>query len=200
MQKQKIFSKGQWIHAMVTTTQYPNILIPVKGKVHDVKFDGINPLYQIKVHRFYDNIVFLRMYLFGNHVQTDFNGGTTRFKITPSAHKTVDELIQNVFNGENWQRHLIVVDGIFCSSSEERQRELFAKLQDFLIQEKLKEIYELGTRAYYQRLGRFNWQSLGEYRASLKKFLGERMPSDENWFHDLVYRPYFNELDKAENP
>ena len=60
MIKHKIFSKGDHIHALISTSQQPNVLIPVRCIVYDVKFDDINPQYQIKIIKFYDNIYFLK--------------------------------------------------------------------------------------------------------------------------------------------
>mgnify|MGYP000706873360 CR=1 FL=1 len=56
----KLFAKGEKIHALISTTQQPNVLFPVRAIIYDVKFDDINPRYQIKVIKFYDQIYFLK--------------------------------------------------------------------------------------------------------------------------------------------
>ena len=60
MIKHKLFSKGDQIHALISTTQQPNLLIPVRATIYDVKFDDVNPQYQIRVKKFYDPIYFLK--------------------------------------------------------------------------------------------------------------------------------------------
>lgn len=199
MNNRKILTKGEWVHAFITTTQNPTILLPVKAKIYDVKFDEFNPQYQIRIHKFYDNIHFLKMFLFGNHIQTSFSGATTRFKIKPAAHSTLESLMENVINGDNWERYLVIVDSMFCTKTLNEQKDLFNKLQDFFIQEKMKEIFELSNRKFYSS-GRYHWDSAGNFELSLKKFLGDKMPTEEGWIQDLLYRPYSNELDKAERP
>ena len=66
MIKHKLFAKGEKIHALISTTQKPNVLFPVRAIIYDVKFDDINPQYQIKVLKFYDQIYFLAENTFKN--------------------------------------------------------------------------------------------------------------------------------------
>jgi hypothetical protein len=60
MIKHKIFTKGEYVQALISTTQSPNVLIPVRALIYDVKFDDINPQYQIRIKKFYDPINFLK--------------------------------------------------------------------------------------------------------------------------------------------
>ena len=60
MIKARLFVKGETIYALLSSYSHPNILIPVKAIVKDVKYDEINPVYLIKVVKFYDNILFLK--------------------------------------------------------------------------------------------------------------------------------------------
>ena len=54
MIKHKLFSKGEQVQALISTTQQPNVLIPVRATIYDVKFDDTNPQYQIRIKKFYD--------------------------------------------------------------------------------------------------------------------------------------------------
>ena len=60
MIKHKVFTKGELIQALISTTQAPNVLIPVRAMIYDVKFDDVIPQYQIKIKKFYDHINFLK--------------------------------------------------------------------------------------------------------------------------------------------
>ena len=60
----RIFAKGEITHALLSSNSNPNILIPIKAVIKDVKYDDINPQYLIKVTKFYDTISFLKKYLF----------------------------------------------------------------------------------------------------------------------------------------
>mgnify|MGYP000291537859 CR=1 FL=1 len=55
MIKHQLFAKGDTIHALISTTQNPNILFPVRATIYDVKFNDINPQYQIRIKNLYDN-------------------------------------------------------------------------------------------------------------------------------------------------
>ena len=74
MIKHKIFTKGEYVQALISTTQNPNVLIPIRGLIYDVKFDDVNPRYQLRIKKFYDNIVFLKANLFGGRFIRDFEG------------------------------------------------------------------------------------------------------------------------------
>ncbi len=59
MIKHRIFSKGERCHVLITSFTHPDILIPVKAIIKDTKWDPINPLYLIKIVKFYDSMTFL---------------------------------------------------------------------------------------------------------------------------------------------
>ena len=60
MIKHQLFTKGDTVHALISTTQNPNILFPVRAIIYDVKFNDINPQYQIRIKNLYDNIYYLK--------------------------------------------------------------------------------------------------------------------------------------------
>ena len=197
MIEHKLFTKGEYVQALISTTQQPNVLIPVRALVYDVKFDDINPQYQIRIKKFYDNVYFLKKNMFGGRFIKDFEGHDTRINLVREQFTTVKQIEDEVFNGPNWKKYLIVVDSVFCVKTKDQQTQLFNSLQDFMIQVKLKEIFDLSNRASYKD-GQYYYQSKGEYEAALKKFLGDRYPTDKNWIEDLLYRPDSSEMDGAE--
>jgi len=197
MIKHKIFSKGDHIHALISTSQQPNVLIPVRCIVYDVKFDDINPQYQIKVIKFYDNIYFLKKNLFGGRFIRNFKGTETKINLSRSQYSKVEDLENKVFSGDNWQKYLIVVDSVFCTRTKAEQTELFNSLQTFMVQMKLREIFELTNRTVYTK-GDFFFQTKGQYEKALMKFLGERYPKQRGWIDDLLYMPGNDEMDSTE--
>ena len=196
MIKHKIFTKGEYVQALISTTQNPNVLIPVRGLIYDVKFDDVNPRYQIRIKKFYDNIVFLKAYLFGGRFIRDFGGKETRINLKRQEYKTVKELEDRVFDGEKWKQYLVTVDSVFCVKTRGEQVELFNKIQDFQTEVALKQVYELTNRSTYT--GRYNFHSKGEYIKALEKFLGDRYPKDKDWADTILYRPNHDELDRGE--
>jgi len=199
MIKHKIFPKGEYVQALISTTQQPNVLIPVRAIIYDIKFDDINPQYQIRIKKFYDTMYFLKQNLFGGRFIRDFEGRETRINAKRTNYKNIDNLVEDLFNGDNWQKYLIVVDSVFCTKTLDEQHELFNNLQTFMIEQKIKEIYEMSTRYPYRKAkGEFAFDSKGEYIVALKKFLGDRIPSDEAWIDNMFYNPTAREMDQGE--
>ena len=197
MIKHQLFAKGDNIHALISTTQNPNILFPVRATIYDVKFNDINPQYQIRVKTFYDNIYYLKHYMFGGRFIKDFNNKDTKINVKREGYTTVKQVEEEHFNGKNWKSYLLLVDSVFCTKTRVEQIELFNNINTFHIQIKLKELYELTNRSAYIK-GQFYFHTKGEYIKSIEKFLGSRLPNDKNWAEDLLNRPGADELDSAE--
>ena len=195
MIRHKLFSKGESIHALISTTTNPNILFAVRGVIHDIKFDEYNPQYQIKIDKMYDEISFIKRYLIKSRTIRDFDGGDSRYKMNRAQFKTINDFVEKVYNGDNWEKYLIVVDSVYCCKTHKEQLEFFNNIQTFLIEKHLKEIYNMSNRNLY-RNGEFYYRSKGEYTMALKKFLGERAPSGDKWYDDLLSIPPVRELDK----
>lgn len=199
MIKHKIFAKGEYVQALISTTQQPNVLIPVRGLIYDVKFDEINPQYQIRIKKFYDTMYFLKQNLFGGRFIRDFEGHETRINAKRTNYKNTDQLVEELIDGPNWKKYTVVVDSVFCTKTIDEQQKLFNNLQSFMIESKIKEIYEMSTRYPYRKAkGEFAFESKGEFIIALKKFLGEKMPSDENWIDNMFYNPTSREMDMGE--
>lgn len=199
MIKHKLFSKGEHIQALISTTQQPNILIPVRAIIYDVKFDDINPQYQIRIKKFYDSMYFLKQNLFGGRLIRDFEGRETRINAKRTNYKNTEELVSELIDGPNWKKYLVIVDSVFCTRTLGEQQELFNNLQTFMIEQKIKEIYEMSTRYPYRKAkGEFAFESKGDYITALKKFLGDRIPLDEEWIDNMFYNPTSREMDMGE--
>lgn len=197
MIKHKLFAKGELIQALITTTQQPNVLIPVRAMIYDIKFDDANPQYQIRVKKFYDNISFLKANLFGGRFYKDFENHDTKINLKRYNYSTVEIVEDEVFNGQHWKSYLIVVDSVFCTKTRGEQVELFNNIQTFMIQQKLKELYDLTNRTVYSS-GEFYIHTRGEYIKALQRFLLDKYPKDPNWVDEVLYRPSSSELDGAE--
>ena len=197
MIKHKLFAKGETIHALISTTQNPNILFPVRATIYDVKFDDINPQYQIRIKKLYDSIYFLKHYMFGGRFIKDFTNKDTKINVKREGYANTKQVEDELFNGNNWKSYLLLVDSVFCVKTRDEQIQLFNNINTFHIQMKLKELYELTNRSTYSK-GQFYFHTKGEYIKSIEKFLGERYPKDKNWAEDLLHRPDSSEMDGAE--
>jgi hypothetical protein len=117
MIKHRLFAKGEQIQALISTTQQPNLLIPVRATIYDVKFDDVNPQYQIRIKKFYDNAYFLKKNLFGGRFIKNFEGKDTKINLKRTNYNTVKDIEDNIFNGEKWKNYLITVDSVFCTKT-----------------------------------------------------------------------------------
>tara|TARA_Y100000361_G_scaffold78629_1_gene69591 strand:+ start:56 stop:649 length:594 start_codon:yes stop_codon:yes gene_type:complete len=195
MIRHKLFSKGESIHALISTTTHPNILFAVRGVIYDIKFDEYNPQYQIKIDKMYDDVATIKKYLIKGRTIRDFEGTDTRYKLVRKSFKTIDDFVEKVYNGDNWEKYLIVVDSVYCCKTRKEQNEFFNNIQSFLIEQNIKEIFNLANRNLY-RSGEYYFHTKTEFINSLKKFLGDKAPTDPKWYDNLVKVPNVQELDK----
>lgn len=195
MIKHKLFSRGEYVYALLSDAQNPEYMFVIKGLIYDTKYDDISPTYQLKIIEFFDDIDFLKRYFFQSSFKKDLNASRyTRINLKRNIYKTKEDLLQAV-GGQNWKSYLVVVDSIYCTNTQHEIFELLRKLQDFMIEKRLKEIYELSNRFIYNK-GQYYFQTRGLYEIALKNFLGDKLPKDKNYFNKLLYRPKSIELDK----
>jgi len=190
MIRHKQFAIGQTIYALMGNSRYTDVLFPIKGVIQDIEWDEHMPRYQLKIIKFYDSIDFLKRYLVKFSIDKDFKGGKTKFSFVRQQLTSVGDLERKI--KEDWQSHLVVVDSVYCVKYEPELFELYHKIQDFFIEKKIKELFELSSRLSYKR-GRY-YYNVGEFRASLKKFLSGK-GGDEKYYDSLLYRPRPQELD-----
>ena len=195
MIRHKLFSKGDSIHALISTTTHPNILFAVRGVIYDIKFDEYNPQYQIKIDKMYEDVAFVKRFLIKGRTIRDFEGAYTRYKLVRKNIKTIDEFVEKTYNGDNWEKYLVVVDSVYCCKTRKEQRDFFNNIQTFLIEQNLKELYDMSTRSQYSK-GELYFHTRFDFINSLKKFLGERAPNNKAWFDNLTEKPNVEDLDK----
>lgn len=195
MIRHKLFSKGERIHALISNSRYSHIVFPVMAVIHDVKFDEDMPKYQIRITKFYDNLDFLKRYLFGMKFTKDFDNKTTSFSLSRKNYKSLKDFQNHI--DSKWESYMITVDSVMCVKTKTEVTELFNNIQDFLIEKNLKDMFELSNRSVYSS-GTYYYQSKGIFSAHLKKFLGEREPNTDKYYDRLLYRPVSDELDDIE--
>ena len=192
MIKHRLFSKGEFIHALISNTTYPNIVFPVRAIIYDVKFDDKMPRYQIRIVKFYDDIGFLKRYFFDTNFEKSFTGGHTKFRFKRDQFSNRTELAEHL--EANPETYLITVDSVMCTKTLNQIMDLYNSIQDFLIEKSIRELYEMSTRQVYKK-GQYYYESKGVFVAHLKKMLGDRIPSMKDYFDKLLYRPSGTEYD-----
>ena len=192
MIKHRLFSKGEYIHALISNTNFPNIVFPVRAIIYDVKFDEKMPKYQIRITKFYDDIAFLKRYFFDTNFEKNFSGANTKFRFKRTQFSTKKELQEHLES--NSETYLITVDSVMCTKSMNQIMDLYNNIQDFLVEKHLRELYELSNRQVYKD-GKYYYQTRGIFEAHLKKFLGDRTPKEKGYFDKLLYRPDSKDYD-----
>lgn len=195
MIRHKLFAKGEHIHALITNSKFPNVLIPVRAIIHDIEFDEKMPRYQIRIIKLFDEADFLKRYMFGMKYDKTFNGGYTKFNMTRTGFKTKKEIEDHI--NAHWELYLIVVDSVMCVRTYAEISKLYCDIQDFLIEKKLRELFELTNRSTYST-GKYFYKSRGIFEAHLKKFLGDRADENPKYFDRLLFKPKSTELDDLE--
>jgi len=195
MIRHKLFSKGDHIHVLISNNRYNNIVFPVRAIIHDVEFNDKMPRYQIRITKFYDELDFLKRYMFDMKFDRNFDGALTSFRISRQKFATVKEF-QNYIDSK-WETYLVVVDSVMCVRTFTEVNELYNNIQDFFIEKTIKDLYELSTRNTYSK-GTYYYGSKGIFEAHIKKFLGDRAGESKDYFDKLLFRPRSIELDNLE--
>jgi len=195
MIRHKLFSKGETINVLISNNRYNNIVFPVKAIIHDVEFNDKMPRYQVRILKFYDDIDFLKRYMFDMKFDKTFEGGVTTFRVSRQKIANVKEF-QNYIDSK-WETFMIVVDSVMCTRTYAEIMELYNNIQDFLVEKTIRDLYELTNRSTYSK-GKYHYESKGVFEAHIKKFLGERAGKEKNYFEKLLYRPLSIDYDNLE--
>ena len=170
-------------------------MFPVLAIIHDVEFTTKIPRYQIRIIKFYDDLNFLKRYLFNMTYEKNFEGKKTKFKLKRSEYSKMEDF-QNLLDSSG-DKYKVVVDSPMCLKTKNEIFGVFNKIQDFLIESKIKELYEFSSRTSYKN-GTYSYVSKGVFEIHLKKFLGGRVKNDKDFYDSLLYRPNMKDLDNIE--
>lgn len=170
MKKHRIFNKGDLIFCLLSSYNKPNVLIPVRCVIMDVKWDPINPKYQIKILDFFDTIPFLKRYFFDMNFAVTFDGKAKPLSLKRNEFTSTDSL-KNRLNENDAHRFYVVVDSIMCVKTKKDLQDLFQKVQFYLISKNFKEIRETTARNFFT--GPFSVDSTREFDVKFKRMWGD---------------------------
>lgn len=171
MIKHRLFVKGEKVFALLSSNSHPNILIPIKAIVKDVKFDEVNPRYLLKVVEFYDNILFLKKYFFNMSFSNSFEKRARTLSFNENLIKNKEDLYEVM--GLNESKYYFAVDSIMTKKYKGELFQLFNKIQDHLIEKRFRECREFMTRIRYT--GTYKLTGDSEFEARLKNFVGDKI-------------------------
>ena len=169
----ELLNKRSICHALIASTTFPDILIPIKGIVEDIHFNDQIPYYDIKIIKFYDSIEFLKKNLYDRPFLLKYKG-KSKSMIIPKKIKTASEL-ETWFSEESTYR--FCVESTFVTRTKNEMSELFNKIQEYLIIQNLRMIRTSIIRGLYD--GPFKIYSKIEFNERLKRMFGDRFSDDE---------------------
>lgn len=174
MIKSQILDKKSICHALLTPTSDPEIMIPVKGVVEDVFFEEDIPVYILRVIKFYDNIHFLKTAFIDKSFLTNYRGKPKPLKV-PKTVKTITELEE--WSGEK-TRYRFCVESNMVVRNKNEMMELFNKVQEYLIRQKLRAVKKILLRTPYQGPIRLN--SNAEFDNRMRRAFGDLFPTSDD--------------------
>ena len=166
MKTHRIFNKGQFVYCLLASHTNPNILLPVKGVILDSKWDPVNPLYQIRIIKLYDNMKFLKQHFFGMNFRHEFENRARKMILKSDDFKTTKAL-EDRLNDKDRERFYVVIESVMCTKTKISLSGLFEKVQFYMISKNLKEIRDISTRPFFK--GPLSLDSVKEFDAKYKK-------------------------------
>ena len=166
MKAHRIFDKGQTIYCLLASHTNPNILLPIKGIIMDSKWDPVNPLYQIRITKFYDSMRFLNKYFFDMNFRHVFENRARKMILKKEDYKTA-KVLEERLNDTDRERFYIVIESVMCTKTKVNLSALFEKVQFYIISKNLKEIRETSVRPFFK--GALSLDSVKEFDARYKK-------------------------------
>ena len=194
----RVFPKGEYCHALISSRSNPNILFQVRGLIYDVKMDEFNPQYRIKIIRFYDDINFLKQNLFGQKLQRDFKNRDAFFRFKRESFDTREEFEEHIKNHKSWENYTVVADSIMATKTLAESTKMLNDINTFLIEKHLKDLYDIASRTTY-RTGELHFKNRDEFKFAVKRFLKDKIEVTDEWVNDIISRAPFNELDDIES-
>lgn len=182
MIKTQILDKKSICHALLTSTSDPETIIPIKGVIEDVFFEEDIPVYSIRIIKFYDGIHFLKSSFIGKPFLTNYRGKPKPLSI-PKEIKTLVDM-------ENWlgekSRYRFCLDSNMTVRTKIEMLELFNKIQEYLICQKLRSIKKIVLRTPYD--GQLKLNSNAEFDNRMKRAFSDLFKSenDTNSFIETI--------------
>lgn len=166
--KHRTFNVGDTVHTLLTGVNLPNTFVPAKCVIKSIHWDEHDPKYLVKIIKLYDNISVLKKTLLKLNFWKKIGIKPTPLKIDSSKLKTTQELL-DIFDSADESKYYVHTHSLLTLKSSAEIRELFDKMQYFLIGRKLKELKDLTTRPFYKGVFKIDTQS--EFDIRIKDFL-----------------------------
>ena len=171
----RLFNVEDQIHSLLTSATNPNVLIPIRGIIKEIKHDLKNPLYLIKIVQFYDTWPFIKKYFLDNNYRYNFTDRPRPCKV--KGVNSMDDIIEKLKNPDEENRYYIVVDSLMSFKFYYEMNDAYQMIQDFVIQKKMNELKEFQTRGSYK--GKYKISSQKEWFIRARNIITESVSDNE---------------------
>lgn len=173
MLHKEILNKNEFCYVLLSSYNEPNILIPIKGIIKDIKFDYDEPNYLVRIEKFYDNMTFINRYVKDMFFYTNFDSKNR----TNLGINTIDNIA-------DLNRHLeenavtIVSHNLMTFETKGRMFEVFDKIHFYFLMLNFFNLKENLTRSVYRGSLKFK-DGKKEFFDRLENFIGDKFPTDD---------------------
>lgn len=188
--------KNEICYALLSSSNHPNILIPIKGKIIDLQINSDDIDYLIEILYFYDDIYFLNNYFYNMLFFDRFNYAH-KVKLNLPNVNNVDELNSFIVK----KKYNVVNNHLMTFNSKKEMFEIYNKLNYYFISLNVFNLKQYLTRKSYT--GEFKFSGTNEFNDKIKLLFKDKLnESDLNIFlKDIeISKSIFNEPKKLKKP
>lgn len=181
MIKHRLFVKGQEVYTLLISYSHPNILIPVKCIIKDVRLDEINPEYRVDIIKFFDSPDFLRMNFSKMSFVQTFGDRPRKLKFREdNPLLTHEDFFRDIREREH--RFTFIVDSVMTFAYRKEMLDVFNKIEDHVIEKYIRSLKRHITRTHYT--GKYKIPTYNEFHLRLRKFIGDKITDDDRSWID----------------
>jgi len=180
---------GTLCNAIITSTDNPDILIPIKCSIVDIQLKEDIPLYKVRIITVYDNIDFINKYFIYRHFYYDYRKSSRKMK-PPKSILNARNRLSNIGDFETWisadKVNHIIVPSIFVFKTKNEMLLMYNKIQEYLLTKHLKIIQAITTRKEYTGFLKMTYPSY--FIQAMKRAFSVNFDTEES------FKKYFDNI------
>jgi len=171
MNHNEILNKNEICYCLLSSFNEPNILLPCRCIIKDIKIDYEQPVYLVKIDKLYDVIDFIKDYLYNMYFYNKFEQ-SHKIKLSLEQFDTTDKLNIHLFNND----YQVIVHSLMVFDTKVKMLETFDKLNTYFIKYHIFNLKNAITRKAYK--GKLK-MSLTEFEMQFEKFVSDKINQKE---------------------
>lgn len=189
MIRHDLYSIGETRYGILNTPLKPEIMIPIKFLIHDVKHDDTNPLYLVEIKNFYDHFYFIKKHYVNMPVRISLKNTNKKnyLKEYKSEFKNNKDILKKIHDN----KYYIVIESIYCFFSKPEMLNALNDLTDFYIMSEIKKLKYLITKPSYK--GKFKMSLPSDYYKSLNRFFDGCKHKDQKMIDKFLEKLKFDQ-------